>query len=329
MSGPPNIVFILSDQHRGDWMGCAGSRLVETPNLDRLAAGGARFSRAYCNYPLCGPSRMSMLTGRHPFRNGVFINEDFLSSETPTIAHALGLAGYETVLAGRMHFCGPDQRHGFHRRLVGDVTPSLPGAPGLDLGELAGATGADATPVRLAGCAESAPSRFDDDVTAATERFCNEWNEKRPLFLTVGLHGPHNPFNVPEPYHSRAKARMEANDPGPVPPTDTIKKHPFFALRFKGKIEEILTEERIREVRINYAGLIDMLDERIGRILEAVGNLPGPTLVIYASDHGEAAGDHHLFFKRSFFEGSLHVPFIISALPGQAENFGIRWGISV
>src|SRR5689334_20980280 len=100
----PHIVLIVSDQHRGDWVASAGCSLVETPNLDRLAAGSVSFSAAYCPSPLCVPSRMSLMTGRDPHHTGVWGNQDQLRSDIPTFAHALGLAGYETVLAGRMHF---------------------------------------------------------------------------------------------------------------------------------------------------------------------------------------------------------------------------------
>ena len=97
-----------------------GASWLKTPALDSLHSRGVAFRACYCPTPLCGPSRMAMLTGRPAHELGVFINEDGLSSDIPTFAHALGLAGYETVLCGRMHFDGPDQRHGFQRRLVGD-----------------------------------------------------------------------------------------------------------------------------------------------------------------------------------------------------------------
>ena len=127
-----NILLIVSDQHRRDWLGCSlspGAALVRTPNLDALAARGVLFESAYCPYPLCGPSRMALMTGRRASRIGMFVNEHTLRSDVPTFAHALGRAGYETVLCGRMHFSGIDQRHGFERRLVGDVNSSYGGGP--------------------------------------------------------------------------------------------------------------------------------------------------------------------------------------------------------
>ena len=102
----------MSDQHHAGIMGCAGDRVARTPNLDRLAKKGTRFRNEYCTYPLCAPSRMSFMTARHPHELGLFDNEGHLGSDVPTFAHAFLSAGYDTVLSGRMHFVGPDQRHG-------------------------------------------------------------------------------------------------------------------------------------------------------------------------------------------------------------------------
>jgi arylsulfatase A-like enzyme len=133
----PNLVIILADQQSPHVLGCAGDRVVRTPHLDRLAAGGVRFTATYCGSPLCVPSRMTFLTARHCSPIGVWSNGCLLDSQTPTFPGALAAAGYETVLAGRMHFAGPDQRHGFTRRKIGDVgqprlagggTPSLLGS---------------------------------------------------------------------------------------------------------------------------------------------------------------------------------------------------------
>ena len=187
----PNIILIVSDQHRGDWMSCTGDKHVQTPYLDALAARGVRFDDMLCNYPLCGPSRMSFLTGRHPFRNDITINEHSLSSDTPTIAHALGLAGYESVLAGRMHFNGADQRHGYEKRLVGDVCRCYAGGPITPVqGELDGTMGNLKQATEKAGPGDNFIYDYDQDVTSAAERFMRERDDERPLFMTVGWYLP-------------------------------------------------------------------------------------------------------------------------------------------
>ena len=115
----PNLLFLFSDQHAQKIAGCYGDEIVQTPNLDRLAASGVTFTNAYCPSPLCVPSRMSLLSGRYPSQQDVWMNDDFLASDIPTFAHSLGAAGYEPTIIGRMHAIGPDQLHGYVHREVG------------------------------------------------------------------------------------------------------------------------------------------------------------------------------------------------------------------
>ena len=110
-------------------IGAYGDEIVDTPNLDRLAANGAIFTGAYCGSPICVPSRTALVTGRYPYETEVWTNDQILSSAVPTYAHSLGAAGYDPVQIGRMHFNGMDQLHGFSRRYVGDHSPNYPGSP--------------------------------------------------------------------------------------------------------------------------------------------------------------------------------------------------------
>ena len=121
-----HIVFLFSDQHNPNVAGFAGDPWVRTPNLDRLAASGTVFGNCYCASPLCVPSRAAMLSSRLPSNTGIINNFQCLPSDRVTFVHSLAIAGYDTVLSGRMHFIGPDQRHGYEKRLVGDITPSFP-----------------------------------------------------------------------------------------------------------------------------------------------------------------------------------------------------------
>jgi choline-sulfatase len=340
----PNIVFIVSDQHRGDWMGCAGHPYVRTPNLDRMATQGIRFTEAHCNAPLCVPSRMSMMTGKFPHRLGVYSNGEMLASDVPTFAHALGLAGYETVLSGRMHFVGPDQRHGYQERLVGDITPSYPGGPATDYGPLEGTQQRGYRSIELAGPGDSPVLQFDEEVTLACEEFLREraeragqasqvdricaqfadqsdQSEHRPLFLTVGYYGPHTPYTCPPNLFEQALADMEGKD-FPVPRKDT-PRHPWMDDWFKHLNIDDVTPDQIRTVRAAYAGSIAWIDSLVGRVLEAAKSLPGDTYVIYCSDHGEMAGDRHMFWKQSFYEGAVKIPMI--AYPLKQEASVSKW----
>lgn len=139
MSGPPDMLLILSDQHARRVTGAYGNDVVATPALDRLAASGVTFDNAYCASPICVPSRMSMLTGQWPCDQGCWTLTDMLGSDRPTYAHALGAAGYRTVLVGRLHAIGPDQHHGFCERSSGEAGTNWPGGPRQALGVLDGA----------------------------------------------------------------------------------------------------------------------------------------------------------------------------------------------
>jgi choline-sulfatase len=327
----PNLIFILSDQHSGDWMNCAGSRIVQTPNLDALAEGGVRFTQAYCNAPLCVPSRMSMLTGLHPHHTGVHGNDDYLASDIPTFAHALSMGGYETVLCGRMHFNGIDQRHGFGQRLVGDITSPYLGGPNTRYGALQGTAGQGMRSIEAAGTGGSPVQDFDEAVTRGFEQFVSEVAasgaanvatandngnasanqsgiaQAKPLFVTVGLYGPHHPYVAPPELYDQALAAMEQHD-APIPKDEL--RHPWLEQWFRKLKADNITPEQLRTARAAYAGLVSKLDQLVGRIVKAAAQLPGDTWIVYASDHGEMAGDRGMFWKRSLFEGATHIPLI-------------------
>ncbi|HEU5329567.1 MAG TPA: sulfatase-like hydrolase/transferase [Thermomicrobiales bacterium] len=320
----PNIVLIVSDQHRADWLGCAGHPAVRTPHLDGLTRDGVWFTHTYCNAPLCVPSRMSMLAGRHPCHTGVYFNDTSLPSDMPTFAHALGLAGYETVLCGRMHFVGIDQRHGYQRRLVGDITPSYPGGPRTAYGHWEGTQAQGPISIERVGPGDSPVLRYDEAVTRGGEAFLAEragQSHDRPFFLTVGFYGPHPPFVCPPEYYEAALAAL--HDAPPLP-RDPAPRHPWLDDWFVRLRAEGFTDEQILVARANYAGMVNRLDELVGRILTAARSLSGDTQVIYLSDHGEMAGDRGMFWKQSYYEGAMRVPLIWAALAGGGIARGRR-----
>ena len=190
----PNVVVVMSDQHNARIMGCAGDEMVQTPNLDRLAAAGVRFTNTYCPYPLCLPSRMAFMAAQYPSAIGVYDNGSVLSSQVPTFAHALGAAGYEAVLCGRMHFAGPDQFHGFERRIFGDVSGALLSEEILGTGKYR-TNGRTAYAVEVAGHGRTGYGYYDEVVT---DRACDFLRTRStdlgPFCLVVGLILPHNPL---------------------------------------------------------------------------------------------------------------------------------------
>jgi len=197
VTAPPHVVWLHSDQHQARMMGCVEGAWVRTTALDRLAAAGTRFAAAYCPSPLCGPSRMATLTGRMPADVGVQTNSESLASHIPTVAHALGAGGYRPVLCGRMHFVGPDQRHGFVERLVGDHGPTDAAQREHPMGPFDGTTGQDAANLASSGPGVAPVMQYDKAVTEATVSYLAGHDRREPLFLSVGWYGPHNPFVCP------------------------------------------------------------------------------------------------------------------------------------
>ena len=322
MADRPNFVVIMSDQHNPRNIGCAGDDIIRTPHLDALAARGTRFENTYCASPLCVPSRMTFLTGRHCSDIDVWTNGCTLASDVPTFAHGLGIAGYESVLGGRMHFVGPDQRHGFERRIIGDVLCPRPGGPRPGLGKsLEGTTGQSRRAVEVAGPGRTAYQAYDVAVTDACCHFLEERDRSdsdRPFCLVVGYVLPHCPFVCPRDLYEEYYDRVEIPE---VPAGYLDRLHP--AVRLWREIRGVngLSEEHVRMARAAYYGLVTYMDEQIGRLLGVLAgtSFGEDTAVVYVSDHGEMAGEHGMWWKSSFYEGSASVPMIWS-WPGQLEE---------
>jgi len=310
----PNIIFIFSDQHNASVLGCAGDPYVRTPNIDKLAAKGTMFNNFYCNSPLCGPSRSSMLAGLLPSETGVYNNMQCLPSDKATFVHSLAVAGYETVLSGRMHFVGPDQRHGFEKRFVGDITPSFPGMDNEDeiYGPLKRTSNQNRISIEKSGPGSSAVLCFDEDVTAAACDYMENRDDDRPLFMTVGLYGPHCPYICPKELYDYYYKLL----PVVEPITEEFRSalHPAIQDWIQQRKLIDVTAEEIHRIRASYYGMVEYVDRLVGKIVESVESNLGldNTLIIYASDHGDNIGEHGLFWKTNFYDGASRVPAIFS-----------------
>ena len=309
-SPQPNVLIVMSDQHSRRRLGCYGDPVVRTPNLDALASRGVRFENAYCPAPLCVPSRMSFLTGRHPSANRVWLNSHILSSAIPTWAHALGAAGYETALLGRMHFVGPDQRHGFERRPIGEYWSNYPGGsnPGAPLFKRipSGASGQTRVAPESSGTGSTTYSAMDEMIAAAACRYLQEKADGggRPFAATVGFVLPHCPYYAPKDLFNYYYERTDV----PRPTPEDIDREPVAIHNLKRRLDldAPLSPGRIRIAVAAYLGLCEYVDRLIGDILRKLADtgLDRSTLVIYCSDHGEMAGEHGLWGKSNYYEGS-------------------------
>ena len=296
-----DILLFMSDQHDGSLQHWAGNDIVRTPALDRLAAEGTAFTAASTACPLCVPARAAMISGQLPSNNGVLFNFNAISSDKATFLHSLSASGYETVLCGRMHFVGPDQRHGFSRRIAGDRTPvfhnGVPNKPkiiGFD----------ENSSVYYIGKGDSPVLAYDRYVVDHALSFLQEDHEA-PLFLTVGTYGPHFPYVAPPELYDYYYDKVSLED---------VRAAEWEHPALDGKMQE-LDPEVVRAARAAYYAMVEQQDRHIGTVYQAFQDYLARTghdgIFLYVSDHGDMNGRKGYFGKQVFYEPSLHIPFLI------------------
>ncbi len=319
----PNILFIISDQHQKVVTGCYGNDLVRTPNIDALAADGMTFDQAYCQAPLCGPSRSSVMTGTFPHTCNAFGHgESFVLHDLPTLGSIFRDAGYVTGSFGKVHIRGEEKNGrdlGFDERYLRYLTYWW-----QDYIDEIGKENVDKywCPHHKAGLALNPNNEpieleeeliYDSLVGKRTVQFLEEHREE-PFCLWVGLEKPHPEWYAPAEYHA-----MYNPDDMPIPET--------FAEPFGEGLPLIIREtnfnakhypqEDVRHMTAAYYANVSYMDDVLGRILSAVDRfgLRENTIVVYTSDHGEMLFDHGLVQKHCFFEAAVAVPLLIRA-PG-------------
>jgi choline-sulfatase len=309
----------MADQLAAQWLPAYGHTAVSAPNIDRLARHGTVFEAAYCPSPLCAPSRSAMITGRFASRVGVYDNAAELPATVPTLVHHLRAEGYLTALAGKMHFVGPDQLHGFERRLTTDVYPaSAEWVPDWDRPI------ADPLPwyhtmesvLTPARCVASMQTDYDDEVCFQADRMLRALaraGTEQPFLLVASFTSPHDPWEIPGRYWDRYDdAQIALPAVGALGP-DRSDPHTERLRAMCGADRTELSEEQIRRARHGYYAAISYLDERIGALLDtlAVTGLDASTTVVLTADHGEFLGERGLWYKMSFLEPSARVPLIV------------------
>jgi choline-sulfatase len=320
----PNLLLIMVDQLAAAWLPAYGHPVVQSPAISALARDGVVFESAYCPSPLCAPSRASILTGRLPSQTGVYDNGAELPAATPTLAHHLRALGYSTCLAGKMHFVGPDQLHGFEERLTPDIypagfdwTPDWRSTPGEQLAWYHTMESV----LRPGRCEASLQQDYDDEVAFASVRKLFDIARGRapePFFLVASFTHPHDPWEVRGRYWDRYAAGVIDLPSAPPPPLSEADPHSRRIREMIGSDEAALTEEQIRNARHAYYGMISYIDDRVGALLRALDDtgLKDNTIVVFTSDHGDMLGERGMWYKMCFFEWSARVPLIVSA-PGR------------
>jgi len=302
MSKRPNLLFVFADQMRGMDMGCAGNRDVRTPTMDRLAAEGTMFTKAFANCPVCTPARATLLTGLHPISCRVIANDLPLPEDVPSIGTLAKAAGYRTGYVGKWHLDGVPRarftppgprRHGFdywavwncaHAYFQGKVFRDTP------------------TPVAL-------PGYEPVGQTDLALEFLRQRDE-RPFCLFLSWGPPHDPYNqVPDDYK-----RLYNPDALTLRPNVNVQTE-----RAKRLLGPVDAQGGARRRIADYYAAVTALDDQLARLLKALDELQlaEDTIVVFTSDHGDMLWSQGMMKKQQPWEESIGIPFLIR-WPGRA-----------
>lgn len=323
-----NIVFLMPDQLRPDFLSCYGADFIHTPHIDALCAGGTRYARAISPSPLCVPMRASLLTGQNTIRTGVLNNYSWLRPDhtacgAPTWPEMLSAAGYTTAGIGKMHSYPWDSAEGFAYRVIAEDKRHIHiqddyarylqrhGHKKYHGNEHAGYH------ENKGAIVSKVPAEHQVDTWVADQAcaFIEQQSADAPFAMMVGFPGPHCPYDPPPEL-------ADMFDPGAMPSSipataDSAAFNESFIAANLGDWNQVdyraFTEAQKRTIRAYYASLVHQIDQGIGRILaslRATGRAEN-TVVIFGSDHGDYLGDYGFVGKGTFYEPSIHVPLIV------------------
>ncbi|KAF5862273.1 hypothetical protein ETB97_011886 [Aspergillus alliaceus] len=317
----PNILYIMADQMAAPLLAFHDKDSpIKTPNLNRLAEEGVVFDSAYCNSPLCAPSRFVMVTGQLPSKIGAYDNAADLPADIPTYAHYLRREGYHTALAGKMHFCGPDQLHGYEQRLTSDIYP----------GDYGWSVNWDEPDIRpdwyhnMSSVMEAGPVvrtnqlDFDEEVMyKSTQYLYNHVRQRtdQPFCLTVSLTHPHDPYAMTKEFwdlYEGVDIPLPKNGAIPQDQQDPHSQRVMKCIDLWGKE---MPEERIKAARRAYYAACTYVDTNVGKLLKVLDDcgLTDDTIVVFTGDHGDMLGERGLWYKMVWYENSARVPMIMHA----------------
>ena len=340
MATTPNILLLMTDQQRWDAMGCSGD-WVQTPNLDRIAGEGIRFTNCVTTSPVCIPTRLSLATGLYPHNTHVWNNMNHqMSAETPTWMQAVRDAGYRTSLFGKTHL----HPHSGDLRERED----LMNAYGLDdVNEIGGPRASANVLSHMTAMWEEKglwdayradyrerfgtkpylvrPSTLgledyaDVYVGQQAKQYLQNYERDEPWCCWVSFGGPHEPWDTPEPYASM----YNPEDMPPAVPRPFMERRPTGHLdRLMERVNPAFEPGEIGRLRSNYAGSVTLIDDQIGEILDAIearGELEN-TIIVHTSDHGEMNGDYGLIYKSNFLNGAVRIPLLVRTPNGSGEH---------
>jgi arylsulfatase A-like enzyme len=312
-SARPNILFIMSDDHASHAMSCYGSRINETPNMDRIAAGGMRFDNCFCTNSICTPSRAVILAGTYNHINGATTLATKMDNRILTYPKLLRKAGYQTAIVGKWHLGTAPE----HRPTGFDYWNVLPGQ-GLYH---------DPKMIEM-GEEKIFPGYTTDVITDYTLKWLRKRDTSKPFCLMYHHKAPHRPW-TPDDKHATMYDDVDIAEPETLDDDyanrasaarlATMRMRDLNDGDLKQPVPEGLSGEEEKSWRYqryikDYLRVVAAMDENIGRVLDYLdeNGLTENTIIIYTSDQGFYLGDHGWFDKRFMYEESLRMPFIIS-----------------
>lgn len=322
----PNILIVMADQMVPAFLPIYGHPVVRAPAMQALARDGVVFDSAYCASPLCAPSRASFMSGLLPSRTGVYDNAAEFAADLPTFAHARRLRGYRTLLSGKMHFCGPDQLHGFEQRLTTDIYPAdFNWTPDWDRPADRPSWYHNMGSVRDAGlCVRSNQLDFDDEAAFMAERAIFDLarsRDRRPFLLVASFSHPYDPFAPPQPYWDLYRERGHRHAVSRKCARRSLSTAPP-RLRYGRRAGEGSADARgaARLLRL------DRLYRRTHRPTDG-----GPAVGCFGRGHNrrpDQRSRRDARRKMSFFEGACRVPLVVAA-PGRFEPHRVAASVSL
>ena len=315
---PRNLLIIMSDQHTRSVTGCYGHDFISTPNLDRLAAQGARFNAAYTPCPVCVPARAAFATGKYVHQIGYWDNATPFDGSVPSWHSLLRERGHQTVSIGKLHFRSDKDDNGFSdEQIAMHIIDGEGDLLGLIRDEDMPKRAASWKMAKLAGPGESMYTRYDRDIAARAQTWLYEEAPKhtdKPWLLFVSFVAPHFPLTAPSEHFYRYYNRD-------LPPPKLYDKrhapiHPYVDTYREtfAYDEHFETPDMLNRGQAGYLGLVSFMDEQVGKVLLALENagLHDATRIVYTTDHGDNLGNRGLWGKSVMYEEAAAVPLIVA-----------------
>jgi len=321
-----NLLVLMSDEHNPRAMSVAGHPLAQTPNLDRLAARGTRFSSAYTTSPICVPARAGFATGKYPHQIGYWDNADAYDGAIPSWHHLLRERGHCVVSIGKLHFRGrPGDDHGFSEELLPmHVVDGIGDVRGLIRRDIPRRDGYYKL-AELAGPGETPYTRYDREIAARAQLWLRDEaprHRDRPWALFVSFVCPHFPLTAPPEFyglypHERIPLPKQYL-PGERPEHPYLRDYDACVAYDAGFGGD---HAKVRRAIAGYLGLVSFMDDNVGEVLHALeqAGLADDTRIVYTSDHGDNVGARGLWGKSTMYEESAGVPLILAG-PGIAAG---------